>query len=103
MGISSLHNAVFGCKTSKQHDSCQQEPKIFIYVASVEYSRVWFQIVTLEVQTFARSFCREELLPSGCGTAHLLLQVTWRGSLHRWASGGVFVCEYDVRSGWREG
>lgn len=72
MGIFSLHGAVLGCKKSKQHDSCQKEPKIFIYIASVEYIRVWFQVITLEVQIFARSFCLEEILLSGCGTSPLV-------------------------------
>lgn len=64
MSITNLHHALLGCKKSKQRDNYQKEPKIFIYGVSVEYITVWFQIVILEVQTFARSLVVEQ--PTGC-------------------------------------
>ena len=47
-----MHDAGLGCKKSKQYDSCQQQPEIFIYVASSESgfkSLSWKFKLSLEV------------------------------------------------------
>lgn len=98
MSIIGLHHALHGCKKSKQHGNCQKEPEILIYGASAEYITVWFQIITQEVQTFAKSLCWAELLLSGRVTAHCVLQGTQRGRLHQYPSSGVSLCR--VHLGW---